>query len=193
MFRSGITRSKWKWSVRLFATPWTVAYQVPLSMEFSRQEYWSGWPFPSPEDLPNPGIEPGSPTLQADALPSEPPGKPTESKARATFKDLGIDGKLIFGILKVCPQEQHVWMYISLDFPALSCIHLSFQNCIQGNSLAVQRLGLHGLTAKSLGLIPGQGAKILQAKQHSQGQGENNCIQSTVFLFFFHLFLLVGG
>ena len=77
-------------------------------MEFSRQEYWSGWPFPSPEDLPNPGIEPGSPTLQADALPSEPPGKPTESKARATFKDLGIDGKLIFGILKVCPQEQHV-------------------------------------------------------------------------------------
>ena len=49
--------------VRLFATPWTVAYQVPLSMGFSRQEYWSGWPFPCPGDLPNPGIEPGSPTL----------------------------------------------------------------------------------------------------------------------------------
>ena len=62
--------------VRLFATPWTVAYQAPPSMEFSRQEYWSGLPFPSPEDLPNPGIEPGSPALQADALPSEPPGKP---------------------------------------------------------------------------------------------------------------------
>ena len=45
-------------------------------MGFSRQEYWSGLPFPSPGDLPNPGIEPGSPTLQADALPSEPPGKP---------------------------------------------------------------------------------------------------------------------
>ena len=45
-------------------------------MEFSRQEYWSGLPFPSPGDLPNPGIEPGSPTLQADALPSELPGKP---------------------------------------------------------------------------------------------------------------------
>ena len=60
--------------VQLFATPWTVAYQAPPSVRFSRQEYWSGLPFPSP-DLPNPGIEPGSPTLQADALPSEPPGK----------------------------------------------------------------------------------------------------------------------
>ena len=58
--------------VRLFATPWTVAYQGPLSMGFSRQEYWSGWPFPSPGDLPDPGIEPRSPALQADALTSEP-------------------------------------------------------------------------------------------------------------------------
>ena len=47
--------------VRLFATPWTVAYQAPPSMGFSRQEFWSGLPFPSPRDLPNPGIEPGSP------------------------------------------------------------------------------------------------------------------------------------
>ena len=59
---------------RLFATPWTVAYQVALSMGFSRQECWSGLPFPFPGDLPDPGIEPGSPALQADALPSEPPG-----------------------------------------------------------------------------------------------------------------------
>ena len=56
-------------------TPWTVAYQAPPSVGFSCQEYWSGLPFPSPGDLPNPGIEPGSPALQADALPSEPPGK----------------------------------------------------------------------------------------------------------------------
>ena len=55
--------------------PWTVAYQAPPSLGFSRQEYWSGLPFPSPGDLPNPGIEPGSPILQADSLPSEPPGK----------------------------------------------------------------------------------------------------------------------
>ena len=60
--------------VRLFATLWTVAHQAPPSMEFSRQEYWSGLPFPSPGDLPNPGTKPGSPSLQADALPSEPPG-----------------------------------------------------------------------------------------------------------------------
>ena len=61
--------------VRLFVTPWTVVYQAPQSTEFSRQEYWSELPFPSPGDLPNPGIEPGSPALQADTLPSEPPGK----------------------------------------------------------------------------------------------------------------------
>ena len=61
--------------VQLFATPWTVACQIPLSMGFSRQEYWSELPFPSPGDLPNPGIEPRS-ALQADPSPSEPPGKP---------------------------------------------------------------------------------------------------------------------
>ena len=61
--------------VRLFVTPWTAIYQAPLSMGFSRQEYWSGLPFPSPGDPLDPGIEPGSPTLQVDALPSEPPGK----------------------------------------------------------------------------------------------------------------------
>ena len=62
--------------VRLFATPWTVAHQAPLSMGFSRQEYWSGLPLPSPGDLPNQGIEPRSLALQADALISEPPGTP---------------------------------------------------------------------------------------------------------------------
>ena len=59
--------------VQLFATPWTVAYQAPPSMGFSRQECWSGLPFLSPGDLPDPGIEHGSPTLQADTLLSEPP------------------------------------------------------------------------------------------------------------------------
>ena len=58
------------------ATTWTVAYQAPPSMGFSRQEFWSGLPFPSPGDLPDPEIEPRSPALQADALLSEPPGKP---------------------------------------------------------------------------------------------------------------------
>ena len=56
--------------------PWTTAHQAPPSMGFFRQEYWSGWPFPSPGDLPDPGIEPRFPALEADSLTSEPPGKP---------------------------------------------------------------------------------------------------------------------
>ena len=56
------------------AIPWTVAHQAPLSMGFPRQQYWSELPFPAPGDNPNPGIEPRTPALQADALPSEPPG-----------------------------------------------------------------------------------------------------------------------
>ena len=64
-------KCQWKWSR---STPWTVAHQAPPSMGFSRQEYWSGVPFPSPGDLPDPGIKPGSPAFQADALTSEPPG-----------------------------------------------------------------------------------------------------------------------
>ena len=68
--------------VQLFVTPWTVAYQAPPSMGFSRQEYWSGLPFPSPGDLPDTEIEPRSPALQADALLSEPPvGSQRRSKA----------------------------------------------------------------------------------------------------------------
>ena len=63
--------------VWLFRTPWTIAYQAPPSMGFSRQEYWSGLPFPAPGDLPDPGIELQSLAFQVDALTSEPPGKPT--------------------------------------------------------------------------------------------------------------------
>ena len=76
--------------VQLFETPWTVAYQAPPSMGFSWQECWSGLPFPSPGDLPDSGIEPGSPTLQADALLSEPPGKPSrEAFSVGIFNLLG--------------------------------------------------------------------------------------------------------
>ena len=84
MMYSAYKLNKVKWKkvkslsrVWLFATPWTVAYQAPPSMGFSRQECWSGLSFPSPGDLPDPRIEPRSPALQADALPSEPPGKPS--------------------------------------------------------------------------------------------------------------------
>ena len=61
--------------VRLFATPWTIAHQAPLSMGFSRQEYWSRLPFPSPGDLPDPGIKPASPALACGFFTTEPPGK----------------------------------------------------------------------------------------------------------------------
>ena len=76
--------------IRLYATPWTVAYQAPQSVEFSRREYWSGLPFPSPGDLPDPGIKPRSPSLQADALRSEPPlwGKPLTVVCKVSYKDI---------------------------------------------------------------------------------------------------------
>ena len=93
--------------VQLFATPWTVAYQASLSLEFSRQEYWSGLPFPLPGDLPDPGIKPGSPTLWADALPSEPPGKSARrrgwSKSLETLiKGEGINLNLHNKFILVC-------------------------------------------------------------------------------------------
>ena len=62
--------------VRLFATPWTTGHQAPLSMGFPREEYWSGLPFPSPGDLPNPEIKPSSPALAGRVFTTEPPGKP---------------------------------------------------------------------------------------------------------------------
>ena len=68
--RSVVSDSLWT-----LYSPGTVAHQASLSMEFSKQEPWSGLPFPSPENLPNPGIEAGSPTLQTDSLIAEPPGK----------------------------------------------------------------------------------------------------------------------
>ena len=74
--------------VQHLATPWTVACQTPLSMGFSRQEHWNGLPFPSPGDLPDPGIELWSPALQADSSPSEPPGKSTDKLYKKYLNDL---------------------------------------------------------------------------------------------------------
>ena len=77
-------------SCPILVTPWTVACQAPLSMGFSRQEYWSGLPFPSPGDLPNSGIKPRSPALQTDALPSEPPEKPIDGQKNYQIISKGI-------------------------------------------------------------------------------------------------------
>ena len=95
--------------VRLFATPWTVAHEVPPSLGFSRQEDWSGLPFPSPGDLPNTGIEPRSPALQADALPSEPPGKSSFPKENKSWIFIGkIDVKAEPPTL--CPHDGKSWL-----------------------------------------------------------------------------------
>ena len=88
--------------VRLFATPWTVAHQAPPSMGFSRQEYWSALPFPSPGDLPDPGIEPKSPALQADSLTSEPPRKSIPD-ANSHISELNKSVSLF-------SQERWIWM-----------------------------------------------------------------------------------
>ena len=85
---------QWVSQVRLFATPWTAARQAPLSMEFSRQEYWSGLPCPSPGDLSNPGIKPGSSALQVDSLLSESLGKPVYDCKSTTGINLGATNKL---------------------------------------------------------------------------------------------------
>ena len=87
--------------VQLLVTPWTAAYQAPPSMGFSRQECWSGLPFPSP--LPDPGIEPRSPALQADALPSEPPGKPRQEYWR--LANAGCH-TLLEHYISCCPSHQ---------------------------------------------------------------------------------------
>ena len=106
--------------VLLFGTPWTVAHQAPQSVEFSRQEYWSGLPFPSPGDLPKPGIEPGSPTLQAGALSSEPPGATSLTLAcskiiHLPFQDkLGICWDVYECLLYVCQLSEHVIRFFSL-------------------------------------------------------------------------------
>ena len=90
--------------VRLFETPWTVAHQAPLSVGFSRQEYWSGLPCPSPRDFLNPGIEPGSPAWQADSLPLSHQGRPSVSEThRISF--LGDSDKVWAKVTLFSDQE----------------------------------------------------------------------------------------
>ena len=116
-----VKAKKWKWKslsvVRLFVTPWTIQ-----SVEFSRPEYWSVWPFPSPEDLPNPGIEPRFPTLQVDSLPAEPPGK---------LKNTGV-GRLCL-VQWVFPTQESNW-------GLLHCRQILYQLSSQGSPCYCARL-----------------------------------------------------
>ena len=107
-----------------FVTPRTEARQAPLSMEFSRQEYWSGLPCPSPGDLPDAGPEAGSPALQGDSLPSEPPGKPIHCPTTPRFY-LSL---LLFGIWRVSCRGSGVYHFgiWRVSCGALVCITLAF-------------------------------------------------------------------
>ena len=117
--------------VRLFGTPWTVAYQAPQSMEFSRQEYWSGLPFPPPGDLHNPGIEPRSPTLQVDSLPAELWGN-----SRNLKRDHKFSGILIF-IFFICigSKMQWIWKNPFRSIPmTIGNFHLQFTSYLTPNN-----------------------------------------------------------
>ena len=112
-------------SVVPFVTPGTVARQAPLSMEFSRQEYWSGLPCPSPGDLPDAGPEPGSPALQGDSLASEPPGKPIHCSTTPRFLFVspalwhlesflwGLLCVSLCGHLCTCHSESMLWISVA--------------------------------------------------------------------------------
>ena len=101
--------------VQLFATSWTRAYGASPSMGFSRQEYWSGLPFPSPGDLPDPGIKPGSAALEADALTSEPPGKP-----KSYLRNSQSKGDTLIFLSVSCKQK------INLSWK-VPCLHLDVE------------------------------------------------------------------
>ena len=111
---------------QFFATPWTVAYQVPLSVGFCRQEYWSGLPFPFLGDLPDSGIEPRSPALEADTLTSKPPGKP------------GVRGVCNF-LGSVLPQQK----FEVADGPVLQLSFIGKQRKIHPQSMRVGRPKRH--------------------------------------------------
>ena len=96
--------------VQLFGTPWSIQ-----SMEFSRPEYWSGQPLPSSGDLPNPGIEPGSPALQGDSLPAEPPGKP---------KNTGVGSPAL--LQQIFPTQE-------LNWGLLHCSQILYKLSYQGS------------------------------------------------------------
>ena len=142
--------------VQLFVTPWTVAHQTPLSMGFSRQEYWSGLLFPSPENLPDPGIEPRSPALKAGSLPSEPPGNPLSLRGgeKYTWELLSIRGNYL-------PHLIHHWLIdLSVLYSKISTTLLkSFSAWSSGNLLWSKPVDTFGMGfGRSDCLGPGVGS-----------------------------------
>ena len=145
------------------ATPWTVTC-LALSMELSRQEYWSGLPFPSPGDLPNPGIEPRSPALQADSLPSEPPGKisedaESENEVAQSFPtlcnpvDCSLPGSSVHGIFQARILE---WVAISFSRGSSRPRNRTRVSCIAGRHFYhLSHLGSEGTDHRQKAKAPG--------------------------------------
>ena len=146
-------------------TPWTVAHQAPLSIEVSRQEYWSGLPFPSPADLPNPGIQPRSPALQADSLPSEPPGKPIDSQCNAKNKYINKTH------IEKYPVTTHVIIKVQFYLP---CVRPQVRAC--GRHLALSHMTLYHQSRKQAqecmdtAMLKGHAVTALDAKVNSGSQ-----------------------
>ena len=130
--------------VRLLATPWTRACQSPLSMEFSRQEYWSGQLFPFPGDLSNPGIKARSHVLQVDSLPSEPPGKP---------KNTGVGSLSLFQGIFPTQESNRVLLH---------CRRILYQLSYQGSPIK------YGNASRICMLSLGRGHKLLVIHEFSQ-------------------------
>ena len=140
------------------ATPWTVAHQAPLSMGFSRQEYWSGLPFPSPGDLLDPGTEPGSPTLQADSLPSEPAGKLTKVKVKVvqSCPTLCDPMDLVHGVLQARILEWEAFPFFrGLPNPGLlQCRQSLYQLSREGSLLSYTDKFIHRESLPLLSPLP---------------------------------------
>ena len=129
-------------------------------MGFSRQEYWNGLPFPSPGDLPDPGIEPGSPSLHMDSLPSEPSGDTEMNRMRA------LQTLTVWMIRNMDKNGNFLWFFFPFYFHLFTYLEsLAFllNNSASGTSLVVQWLRLCTLTAGDMSSIPGQGTKIPHA------------------------------
>ena len=133
--------------VWLFATPWTVACQAPLSMGFSRQEYWSRLPSPSPGDLPDPGVKPGSLALQADSLLSKPPGKPKMTKSRCglvplsqgTFSLKPSLALLAFLLACLLLSHQQVFFLLQYIHPPTKRLYIPLGEGLWGSSQCVRQ------------------------------------------------------
>ena len=136
-------------SCRTLCYPWTVVHQAPLSMEFSRQDYWSGLPFPSPGDLLNPEIESRSPALQADSLPSEPPGEkpsrwpPGKVMEMVNPKPYRISSPLV-SLLSLLSSRWNLWSGSPTLSPPAAHAHLALSPFAADSSVALCSAGRRG-------------------------------------------------